>query len=305
MKNPIGQLNKYQKSIKKEFRKTAILLIIGLQIANAQTKKTEFMPTGHLFEPILLDPLEAQAYAGVGRALNNNLFDQGVYGPFSIGFIKPIVRWNTKKNQQRELALDVANFTQFEIFYDKTASKVRRFIINSDYKVSVSFNTKIDEEKSYRIRFYHISSHLGDDYLIKNAYTSNYVNPVNYEQADFTYSIQKKNWRYYALAGYGIRPYFKPTEVRKRVALEAGMFWKKPMQKKKNMQWVAGFDLRMLEQTDFRPGIKTGFGIRIGEESKTPFNFIFEYYNGPLPYSKFESEPNAQLLGASFYFNPF
>ena len=93
--------------------------------------------------------------------------------------------------------------------------------------------------------------------------------------------------------------------MRKRGAIQAGFFWKSPIKNQKNVQWIAGIDLKMLEQTNFRPGIKTGIGIRVGEESKNPFNFIIEYYNGPLPYSKFESEPNAQLIGASFYFNPF
>ncbi len=282
-----------------------ILFIFCFTTALAQKKQSEYLPSGHLFEPIMLDPLEAQGYASFGRALNSNVFDQGLYVPFALGFIKPIVRWQTKKNQQREFVLDAADYTQFEIYKDKSANKSRRHIINSDYKISIGFNTKINEERSYRIRIFHISSHLGDDYLLKNGYSSFYENRVNYEQVDYTYSIQKQALRYYFGAGYGFRPRFKSGYGRKRIALQAGIFWEKPMKGKENVRWVAGADLRMLEQTDFRPGIKIATGISVGQKHKNPFNFVVEYYNGPLPYSKFESEASAQLINASVYFNPF
>ena len=285
--------------------KRLLYCLFCLSFVSVQAQKnSEFLPKGHLFAPLLLDPIEAQCYAMMGRALNESFISAGVYAPFSIGLQKGIVRWTGKKGYQKELSLDVANFSQFEIFYNHKEKRTNRHILNSDYKVSINYQGKINEEQSFRLRFYHISSHLGDDYLIKNGYNSFYRNPMNYEQMDFTYSWQKPLWRYYVGAGTGIRPSFKQDEERKRLAFQAGVLFKKAMPHKQNTKWLAGVDIRSLQQTDFEPGMKFGAGIQVGEESRNPFNFLVEFYTGHLPYSKFEDQ-TVQWIGAGFYFNPF
>jgi hypothetical protein len=269
-----------------------------------QLRKTDLLPKGHLFEPILLDPIEAQSYAAFGRGLNHSFINAGLYVPFAVGFQKGIVRWQNTRNKAREVSLDVAAFTQFEIFYSHPDQKVRRHMLNSDYKVSLNYQGQVNEEQSFRLRFFHISSHLGDDYLLKNNYTSFFRNPVNYEQADFTYAWQKTHWRYYGGVGLGIRPRFTAGQERKRLAFQGGVLFKKPVRGKQNVKWVAGADVRLLQQTDFVPGIKVGFGAQVGDESRNPISFLFEYYAGHLPYSKFEDQ-YVHWLAAGFYFNPF
>lgn len=276
-----------------------LLFCLTFVISLAQ-EQPEYLPKGHLFEPILLDPIEAQSYAAVGRALNKSFISSGLYLPFSIGFQKGLVRWEGAKRRKKEIVLDLTSFTQFEVFYSQSEKKLKRHLLNTDYKVSISWQGQVNAEQSFRLRFYHISSHLGDDYLLKNGYTSFYRNPVNYEHTDFTYSWQKAHWRYYAGAGVGIRP----IQERKRLAFQGGVLFRTPVIGKKDLKWIVGVDMRSLQQTDFEPGIKISFGVQVGKEERNPFNFLFEYYNGHLPYSKFEDQ-HVQWLAAGFYFNPF
>jgi Protein of unknown function (DUF1207) len=270
----------------------------------AQQQRTEFLPKGHLFEPITLDPIEAQTYWSIGRAYMPSAFSKGLYAPFAIGFQKPMVRWQNSHKVRKELSIDLANFTQFEIYYDQNANKNRRNMVNADFKVSVNYQVAINKQHSYRIRLFHISSHLGDDHIIRNHIDSYTPNPVNYEHLDFTYSIQQKMVRYYAGVGYGVRPYFDSDAERKRLALQGGFWWKKSHFSKKNVRWVAGADIRCLQQNDFVPGVKVACGIQVGEEDITPLNFLLEYYNGHLPYSVYEPQ-RTQWIVLSMYFNPF
>ncbi|MFN8357714.1 MAG: DUF1207 domain-containing protein [Spirosomataceae bacterium] len=279
------------------------LLCLVPFVSTAQ-KKSEFLPKGHLFEPLLLDPIESQCYAMMGRGLNESFISSGVYAPFAIGLQKGLLRWESKKRRQKELSIDVASFTQFEIFYNKQEQKLKRHILNTDFKVSLNYQVKVNETQSFRLRFYHISSHLGDDFLIKNRYSNWYKDLVNYEQMDFTYSWQHPYWRYYVGGGTGIRPTFKQGEERKRLAFQAGVLLRKPIPNRKNTKWLLGMDVRSLQQNDFEPGIKIGAGVRVGEENRNPFNFLVEFYSGHLPYSTFE-EQTVQWIGAGFYFNPF
>ena len=49
-----------------------------------------------------------------------------------------------------------------------------------------------------------------------------------------------------------------------------------------------GADIKLLQQNDFTPNIRTGMGIEYGNKQATHVGFILEYYNGHLPYSVME-----------------
>ena len=106
---------------------------------------------------------------------------------------------------------------------------------------------------SYRVRLYHISSHLGDDYIVR--YQLNYYTPnaVNYELLDFTLSHDLPiGLRVYGSAGVCLRG---QTE-RQRFNLEVGAYYRQPGNKKQRL--VGGVDIKAWQQTNFRPGVHAG-----------------------------------------------
>lgn len=259
--------------------------------------RREFLPKGHLFEPILLDPLEAQTYGSVlpGYWTEGQRY-KGSIVPFAFGFAKPFYRRTTAPGRSEEWVLDLASFTQFEAYHDDKLNKARRQIINNDYKISIIYNIRRGEN-NYRIRVYHLSSHLGDDYIYRNKLGAPSPNSVNYELLDITYSRNVRNWRLYGGAGVVLRK----TEERKPLSAQLGAFYKKPSAKAARL--VGGVDVKFWQQTDFRPGIHGGVGIELGR-TQNNLTFLLEGYSGFRPYSQFEDQQTS-WIGVGLYLNPF
>ena len=259
--------------------------------------KGEFLPKGHLFEPIVLDPLEAQTYGSFlpGYWTEGQKY-KGSIVPFAFGFAKPFYRRTTAPGRAEEWVLDLASFTQFEAYHDDVADRARRRIVNTDYKISLIYNMRRGEN-NYRFRVYHISSHLGDDYIFRNKITAPSPNSVNYELLDFTYSRVVNNWRLYGGAGIVLRK----TEERKPLSAQFGTFYKKPSTSAARL--VGGVDVKFWQQTNFRPGIHGGIGLEVGR-TQNNLTFMLEGYSGFRPYSQFEDQQTS-WIGIGLYLNPF
>ncbi|GAB3322990.1 hypothetical protein GCM10027299_18840 [Larkinella ripae] len=258
--------------------------------------RREFLPKGHLFDPILLDPIEAQTSVSVlpGYWMEGKKYN-GTIVPFTFGLQKPIFRWYKSAERSSELAFDVASFTQFEVYHDPVQNKQRRQLMNTDYRLGILYNVKI-REHSWRFRLYHLSSHLGDDYLFRNQINYYLPNPVNYELVDVVYNHERNGLRKYVGVGIGLR---KPEE-RKRLSAEAGFFYRKPSPAFARL--AGGLDLKIWQQTDFRPGIKAGIGLELGRTTNN-LTLLLETYTGFRPYSVYESQ-KTRWWGLGLYFNP-
>ncbi|GAB3892161.1 DUF1207 domain-containing protein [Spirosoma agri] len=259
--------------------------------------RREFLPKGHLFEPILLDPLEAQTYGSVLPAYyTDGEKYKGSIVPFAFGFAKAFYRRTPEPGRSSEWVLDLASFTQFEAYHDNKLNKARRQIMNNDYKISIIYNVRRGAN-NYRFRVYHISSHLGDDYIYRNNITAPTPNSVNYEQLDATYSRNVNNWRLYGGAGIVLRK----SEERKLLSAQLGAFYKKPSDKAARL--VGGADIKFWQQTGFRPGIHAGIGIELGR-TQNNLTFLLEGYSGFRPYSQYENQ-QVNWVGIGLYLNPF
>ena len=269
---------------------------IGSEIVISRPGR-EFLPKGHLFEPILLDPLEAQTYGSLLPVYNTEgKRYKGSIVPFAFGFSKPFFRRTTAPGRSQEWVLDLASFTQFEAYRDQTADKARRRIVNTDYKVSIIYNVQRGAN-AYRFRVYHLSSHLGDDYIFRNNITAPTPNSVNYELLDVTYSRYVQNWRLYGGVGFVLRK----AEERKQLSAQLGAYYKKPSDKPARL--VGGVDVKFWQQTDFRPGIHGGIGLELGR-TQNNLTFLLEGYSGFRPYSQFENQQTS-WIGIGLYLNPF
>lgn len=281
--------------------------------------RKEWFPKNHLFSPILLDPLEAQVYGSalpyfsttgerqIG-ALPTDVdrrdieLNQGTIVPFAFGFHKPFYRVTTAPGQAHEWGLDVASYTQFQVFNDTSAlarkkGKLTYRIINTDYRLSFWYKLRRGRN-SYRVRLYHLSSHLGDDYLIR--YQLNYATPnaVNYELLDVTASRDlPSGLRIYGNLGVSLRK----LEDRQRFNAQVGAYYRQPGNRRQRL--VGGFDAKFWQQTDFRPGIHAGVGYELGRSAQN-LTALLDLYYGYRPYGQFEYQ-TVSWAGIGLYFNPF
>ena len=107
---------------------------------------------------------------------------------------------------ESELGLDVVALTQFELYED--ANDTKRRMMNVDYRIGLHYQFR-NETSSTRVRLYHLSSHLGDDYVISRGITSFFENKVNYEQIDVTHSVQYRSIRYYGGFGAELTSFYR------------------------------------------------------------------------------------------------
>jgi hypothetical protein len=250
--------------------------------AGEDSSRFSFLKRGSYFEQIILDPTESQTSAGLLKIWRSDTEGEGVYIPVNIGIQQSIVRYNFHEESGLELSFAGAIFTQFTIRKMEGNTYLGE-MENADYKISLLLNYRI-RRLSLRLRAFHTSSHLADDYILRNNITEPNPGTLNYEQLDFTGSYQFNKFRLYG--GFGI--VITPNAVRERLSLQIGFLYRKALNTKGNVRFIAGTDIKIFEQNDYTPNLKTGLGFEYGNEESTHVGFIIEYYNGHLPYSVLE-----------------
>jgi hypothetical protein len=254
----------------------ALLLFSNPLQVFSQNDSTGWFPKTELYPLLEYDLLEVQPYAGIFFLESSKVDYNGVYIPVNIGFRKSFLRWNMLA-MQFEVALGAASYTQFEIIrYDKNT--LRGGLINSDFKASGYLFAAKGPHK-FRLQLFHISSHLGDDYILRNEDFSLNNKSVNYEQIDFTYLYGFKNSDLYI----GLGQVITPNAFRKRFMAQAGFQGSFPLQSQKDLS--LGVDIKIYEENDFRPDFHAGTGITFKKRDRYQLNLSIDFYYGSLPYS--------------------
>lgn len=243
--------------------------------SKAQNKNTWFSDT--LFFPHLTyDLLETQPYAGIFMMNTENADFKGAYIPVNLGFTKAIMQRSFKEFSV-EFVFGAASYTQFEIIaYD--ANTLRGGLLNTDFKASGFFNL-IKNEHALRFQIFHISSHLGDDYMLRNEAFERNNKTVNYEQVDIIYRYKTTWAAYYAGPGFVITP----NAFRKRFMVQMG--WQTYYPFSTTWGFTGGFDMKIYAQNSYFPDTHLGCGLTFSAKNKKQIDLGLDAFYGHLPYS--------------------
>ncbi len=256
----------------------AFLLSIVAITSNASIKKDSsitFFPRARVFPVIFLDPLECQINGG-SYFLSPNNSDPRLYSLVNLGFSKPIIA-NHNKYFAWECNFGAATFTQFDLI--KTdRSKYLAGLINNDYKISMDYSLQKNNH-TFRLRIFHVSSHLGDDYMLRHNDSITNDKSVNYEQADLTYLKAVANNYYYLSMG----EIYTKFVFRKRLSFQGGGLFNFSSSKPINL--FTSINLKAFAENNFAPDIRTAVGISFNRSTESMVKIWLEYYNGQLPYS--------------------
>jgi hypothetical protein len=265
----------------------------------AQKAKAEvhYFPAKSYWQPLMLDPIAAQTNGSLNAYWEDGQQKEIVWAIFAFGFQRPLIKWLYPSGRSLELGMEVASFTQFEFRW--VDGRSQRNILNTDFKVGIPLIYHA-QKWTYRLRMFHVSSHWGDDYMIRNHIYHYIPNAVNYEQMDFTASYTKTFYRIYG--GFGV--VIRPETIRKRWDFEAGFFITKKIGKSHALAWIGGMDIKAYQQNNFNPGINAAIGIRMANREKHPFKLMLQYYHGNLPFGVYEAR-HVQWLGIGLYMNPW
>lgn len=246
----------------------------------------EFLPRQELFEPLLADPREPHFSASALWYLDDPELTH--VGSANFGETFPLMGGALDGNGTRwEVGLLGAVFSIFDLdaeSYD---------LVNADYWAAATFSLRRDL-LSTRLRVYHQSSHLGDEYLLRNQVDRE---NVSYEGADLTVSLNLHSSVRVYLGGSGIfhddtglDPWSGQTgiELRSPYAFFGGV-----------LRPIAAGDVQFREENDWDEeiGAVAGFQVENPKISPLQLQILVEYFRGNSPNGQF-FERRIEYLGA-------
>jgi hypothetical protein len=255
------------------------------------------LPHGDVFCPLIADPKGMRSFVAYQRSNETDLATDmaavGIADQFP--FFRAAAGYPGNGIQ---LGLAGAVFAQFDLgspSYD---------LLNADYLVGLPLTFRAGSV-SGRLRVYHQSSHLGDEFLLR-------PNPpkrenLSFESAEALLSIDMSALRVYGGGESFVRrdPVDLPdhllhagAELRPRAAINFGDV--------ATIRFVAGADVKVVSDTATRTGVMVRAGLEFVRPHEAEFgsrrwSLLAEYYDGPSPYGQFHREKvHFSGIGAHF-----
>lgn len=137
---------------------------------------------------------------------------------------------------------------------------------------------------SARMRYYHQSSHLGDEFIQSRPGVDR-IN-LSFEALETMVSYHAGFWRFYG--GGAVKTRIDPPSV-KRGELHFGVEYRTGWRFLTIGRLALGYDVHLFEQHDWVPDHSAQFGIEFGKDDPTRrhFSVLFQYYNGRNPFGQF------------------
>jgi len=266
----------------------------AVSLGETTPKKGEFLPLGRLFDPLIADPRTPHFSAAYQEYKHDSELE--TVAAVSLGMPVAIYEGNFPGAGRWQVGIEGAVFSIFDL--DAPSAD----LINADYWLGFPLSYRWNNFSSM-LRLYHQSSHLGDEYLLRNR--TNRVN-VSYEGVDLrlSYDLFKKVVRVYGGGGYIIR---KEPDDLERLSAQAGMEIRSPWAfLGQHFRPVAGLDVQTREESDWNLDWSARAGLQFESEKLRDRNLqlMLEYYRGSSPNGQFfERRIEYWAIGIHFYFD--
>jgi hypothetical protein len=264
------------------------------------------LPRGDVFCPLIADPKAARTFASLQRHESGDDLADGKLDIASVGIGDAfgLGRWNgSKPGDGVQLSLSAGVFAQFDLgtpSYD---------LVNADYVVGLPLTVRRGAFSS-RLRIYHQSSHLGDEYLLREPPDRRDRENLSFEALEWIVSADGGPIRVY---GGGEMLFSRTPEDLGRYTAHGGLELRPsprilPLGALGGFRFVAGTDVKSSEEQDWKPAISARAGLeydRAGSDATARRWGIFgEFYTGPSPYGQFFRE-KVRLIGLGVHFGGF
>jgi hypothetical protein len=244
----------------------------------APVKETTLFPESQLFYPPMANPKEPRTHITYLRLnLPGDTFNLGSVG-FGDSF--GLVRWpGWGKEDAWQLSISGAVLAQFNL--DSKSMD----LINADYIVGFPLSYR-NGSWSARMRLYHQSSHLGDEFLLLPQNPELKVTRLNlsFETIEMLGAWEFGGLQFTAGPSYIIHS-FSPL---KRNSFQAGIDYqsRKPFWQP-TMRLFAGILYHTWEETNWNLDYNVKAGVNIRTAEKRAVQIFGEYYHGNLPFGQF------------------
>lgn len=246
-----------------------------------------------LFRPLFADPREPRAELTLthldlapGDPTGNSRIDGFAF----VGDTFSVVRysWEEKKDGSGdgvEIGAQGMVTGEVGLVSDSNGSlpSLNGALINADFIFGTTLAARVGGF-GVRGRYYHQSSHLGDELLLKRPLVPR-IN-LSYEAVELIVSYTFDYWRVHA--GGAFRPRIDPNYIRR---------WEANFGFECRTKWrflyfgrlVLGYNIKLTEYHEWAPEHSIQFGMEMGDlvPLKRNFKILFEYYNGHNPNGQF------------------
>lgn len=246
------------------------------------------LPQGDLFCPRVADPKEPRTFASLlkGRSPAESL--EGDLGPLrpldttigaiGVGDAIGLARWGgPRTGDGLQIGIAASIFAQFDLETDSFE------LINADYIIALPVTFRRGGFSS-RLRLYHQSSHLGDEFLLS-------AEPDRINLAFESIELILSQW-FGPLRAYAGGEYLfnrDPSDLESGVA-HAGVDLRAGVAGGTGL--VASLDMKATQEQDWSPAWSARGGLELnwGRDPTHPprtLRLLAEYYDGPSPYGQF------------------
>jgi hypothetical protein len=243
-------------------------------------REWKFLPKGDLFPSLMADPRWPHFSATYQNYIDNRNFEN--IGAVTFGETIPFARKYFDSGKQLQIGLHAAVFAIFDLDADS------KDLVNADYWISfpaISYRNR-GGDFSALLRFYHQSSHLGDEFILRTE--PNRVN-LSYEAINLLLSKNLSEWfRIYGGAEYILHK--EPSDLEEWTVQYGAEFQTSPWKwNPLSVRYVAAIDIKNQEEGDWEPNIsvRTGFQLEKAEFPNTNVKILLEYFNGRSPNGQF------------------
>ena len=261
------------------------------------------LPVGSLFSPLIADMKEPQfslAYRHV-RFRDKGLPAGREDSEISAGLVAlgvTVGLWRlTQPREDFELQIGAFGgvFSQFNL--DTSSAD----LINSDFLVGVPLTLRWGAFSS-RIRLFHQSSHLGDEFILENPGVDR--EDLSFETLDGLFAVEGKWWRLYGGGGYIVRSDndLDPGLLQWGVELFGpNLPWEGPGGS--HLRPIFGADFNSLEERgwDVTTSLKGGMEWGVVDTTRR-VRLLFVYLDGFIPFGQFFNTEKIEGFGIELQF---
>jgi hypothetical protein len=282
----------------------------GVGIPRAESEGYVGLPQGDVFCPLVADPKSVRSFASYLRAratrvnpTTQSTFDTDV-GAVGISDALGLGRWNgARAGDGVQVSLVGSVFAQFDL---RAASYD---LLNADYVVGLPVTMRRGAW-SARVRVYHQSSHLGDEFLLRPDDPRPTRENLSFEAAEALVSLDVGSVRLY---GGGERLINRnPNDLAATVG-HVGGEWRPraalfSLGSVATVRPIVALDLKATSGDVDRPASSAMAGLDIARrrDSDTTgrrWMIVAQFYSGPSPYGQFYRD-DIRYYGVGVLFNP-
>lgn len=275
----------------------------------SRTEKARYtpLPRGDVFCPLVADPKSPHSFVSIlqERSDTGNVQVSANLASVGIGDMFGLGRWSGKRpGDGVQLSLSAAVFAQFDLGAPSFD------LLNADYVIGLPLTIRRGRG-SLRLRVYHQSSHLGDEYLLREPPSRRDRENLSFESLETTLSIDAGPLRLY---GGGERLLNREPAALAGTIAHAGfefrpVGWALPLGHLGGFRFLAATDVKTSKEHAWKPSVSARAGLEYDRASGTELSgrrwgLFAEYYQGPSPYGQFFRE-RVRYSGVGVHFGGF